>query len=91
MRVSYATATLLGYLVGYWTRSISSKRPYTPCASTTTMAKKNEGPGIQSAAGLIRYFDADEKNNIKIPPSAVLVFSGVVGVGVILMKIFWTF
>lgn len=55
------------------------------------MAKKSEGPGIQSAAGLIRYFDAEEKNNIKIPPAFVLVLAAIVGTAVILMRMFWTY
>lgn len=53
------------------------------------VAKKNQGPGIQSAAGLIRYFDSEEKNNIKIPPMAVMVFAAVVGVGVVAARIMW--
>ncbi len=55
------------------------------------MSKKSEGPGIQSAAGLIRYFDAEEKNNIKIAPAAVLILAVVVGVGVLLMRAFWEY
>jgi preprotein translocase subunit Sec61beta len=55
------------------------------------MAQKNKGPGIQSAAGLIRYFDAEEESAIKVPPVAVLVVGAIVGVGVILMRIFWEF
>lgn len=55
------------------------------------MAKKNQGPGIQSAAGLIRYFDSEEKNNFKIAPVAVLILAAVVGLGVIMMSIFWEY
>lgn len=55
------------------------------------MAKKNEGPGIQSAAGLIRYFDADEKTALKIPPSAVLILAGIVGIAVIAARALWEF
>lgn len=55
------------------------------------MAKKSQGPGIQSAAGLIRYFDSEEKDNIKIPPAAVLILSVVVGATVILMRAFWEY
>ena len=55
------------------------------------MAQKTKGPGIQSAAGLIRYFDAEEDTNLKVPPAAVLVFGIVIGVGVILMRVFWEF
>lgn len=55
------------------------------------MAKKNQGPGIQSAAGLIRYFDAEEKSAIKIPPVFVLILAAAVGLGVIMMSIFWEY
>jgi preprotein translocase subunit Sec61beta len=55
------------------------------------MAKTTKGPGIQSAAGLIRYFDAEEDTNIKMPPMFVIAFGIVVGVGVILMRVFWDF
>jgi len=32
------------------------------------MAKSKKGEGFHSAAGLIRYFDAEEKTSLKIPP-----------------------
>ena len=47
------------------------------------MAQKNKGPGIQSAAGLIRYFDAEEDSAFKISPVAVLIFAAIVGIVVI--------
>ena len=31
------------------------------------MAKQKKGEGFHSAAGLIRYFDAEEKTSLKIP------------------------
>ena len=55
------------------------------------MAKKSEGPGIQSAAGLIRYFDAEEKSSIKIPPVFVLFLAGAIGVAVVLARVFWEY
>ena len=55
------------------------------------MAKKTQGPGIQSAAGLIRYFDAEETSSVKIPPAALLIFAAVVGIGVILMSVLWEY
>lgn len=55
------------------------------------MAKKSQGPGIQSAAGLIRYFDAEEKSSVKVPPTFVLVLAAVVGVGVILLRVLWNY
>jgi preprotein translocase subunit Sec61beta len=53
------------------------------------VAKKNQGPGIQSAAGLIRYYDSEEESNVKVPPSVVLVFSAIVGIGAICLRVFW--
>ena len=32
------------------------------------MAKKSEGSGIQQAAGLIRYFDEESEESMKISP-----------------------
>ena len=37
------------------------------------MAKQKKGEGFHSAAGLIRYFDAEEKTALKIPPWLVAV------------------
>ena len=56
-----------------------------------TMAQKSKGPGIQSAAGLIRYFDAEEDTNLKVPPVFVLVFGILSGLAVIFARIFWEF
>ena len=53
------------------------------------MAQKQKGPGIQSAAGLIRYFDAEEDTAVKIPPSVILIISGLIGLAAILMRVFW--
>ena len=53
--------------------------------------KSSKGPGIQSAAGLIRYFDSEEESNVKVPPVAVIVFGALAGLAVILMRVFWNF
>jgi len=37
------------------------------------MAKDKKQEGFHSAAGLIRYFDAEEKTSLKIPPWFVAV------------------
>ena len=37
------------------------------------MSKQKKGEGFHSAAGLIRYFDAEEKTALKIPPWLVAV------------------
>jgi preprotein translocase subunit Sec61beta len=36
------------------------------------MAKEKKGAGFQSAAGLIRYFDAEDDMALKIPAWAVI-------------------
>ncbi len=53
------------------------------------MAKKNQGPGIQSAAGLIRYYDSEEESSVKISPMVVMVFSAIVGIGAVCLRVFW--
>jgi preprotein translocase subunit Sec61beta len=39
------------------------------------MAKQDKGAGFQQAAGLIRYFDAEEETALKIDPRFVMVAS----------------
>ena len=36
------------------------------------MAKQKKGEGFHSAAELIRYFDAEEKTSLRIPPWFVI-------------------
>jgi preprotein translocase subunit Sec61beta len=36
------------------------------------MPKQKKGEGFHSAAGLIRYFDAEEKTSLRIPPWFVI-------------------
>ncbi len=55
------------------------------------MAKQTKGPGIQSAAGLIRYYDAEETSSFKIPPMVVIIFGILAGLATILMRVFWEF
>lgn len=53
------------------------------------MAKEKKGEGFQSAAGLIRYFDAEEKTAFKIDKWAVIAMSVLTAVGVTLAKIYF--
>ena len=39
------------------------------------MPKEKKGEGFHSAAGLIRYFDAEEKTSLRIPPWFVIAIS----------------
>jgi preprotein translocase subunit Sec61beta len=49
------------------------------------MAKQKKGEGFHSAAGLIRYFDAEEKTSLRIPPwfVATMCVATIVGITII--------
>lgn len=51
------------------------------------MAKEKKGEGFHSAAGLIRYFDAEEKTAFKIDPKVVVIISLLLAVGITFLKI----
>lgn len=53
------------------------------------MAKEKKGEGFQSAAGLIRYFDAEEKTAFKIDPKVVVVLCVLLAVAVTTAKVLW--
>ncbi len=48
---------------------------------------KEKNPGFQQAAGLIRYFDAEEETAIHIDPRFVLVASFVTAVVVLVLNV----
>ena len=53
------------------------------------MAKEKKSEGFHAAAGLIRYFDAEEKTAFKIDPKIVIVLSILLVVGVTMIKVFF--
>ncbi len=53
------------------------------------MAKDKKGEGFHSAAGLIRYFDAEEKTSLKIPPWFVAVMCIATIVIITVVHIMW--
>lgn len=53
------------------------------------MAKKDKGEGFHSAAGLIRYFDAEEKTALKIDPRLILSMCAATAVIVTLAGYLW--
>ncbi|SEO04037.1 Preprotein translocase subunit Sec61beta [Halorientalis persicus] len=40
----------------------------------------NDGGGLMSSAGLVRYFDAEDNNAIRIDPKTVVAFGAFFGV-----------
>jgi preprotein translocase subunit Sec61beta len=47
----------------------------------------SEGSGLMSSAGLVRYFDAEDRNAITMDPRTVLAFGILFGVGVELLNV----
>jgi len=54
------------------------RNPFYPApAPLTRMAQEKrseKGQGFQAAAGLMRYFDAEDDRAVKIPPQGVMLF-----------------
>jgi preprotein translocase subunit Sec61beta len=46
----------------------------------------NDG-GLMSSAGLVRYFDAEDRNAIRLDPKTVVAFGMLFGVLVILLNV----
>ncbi|MDY6764735.1 MAG: preprotein translocase subunit Sec61beta [Halobacteria archaeon] len=44
------------------------------------MAKQDDSSGLMSSAGLVRYFDAEDKNAIRIDPKTIVAFSVALGI-----------
>lgn len=53
--------------------------------------KSSKGEGFQSAAGLMRYFDAEDDLAIKIPPKAVFLMcvltTAIVGLAAVAIRV----
>jgi preprotein translocase subunit Sec61beta len=64
-------------------------RPYHSLEERHHMAKEKKGEGFHSAAGLIRYFDAEEKTAFKISPTAVIILTLLTIVAIFAVKIMW--
>ena len=52
-------------------------------------SKSKKSEGFHSAAGLIRYFDAEEETALKIDPKFVIAFSIATVVVVEILKLVW--
>jgi len=42
--------------------------------------------GLMSSAGLVRYFDAEDRNAIQIDPRTVVAFGVLFGVGILVLN-----
>lgn len=53
------------------------------------MAKQQKNAGFQQAAGLIRYFDAEEETALHIDPRFVMVAAFVIAIGIAVLNTFY--
>ncbi|MFC7044466.1 preprotein translocase subunit Sec61beta [Halobacteriaceae archaeon GCM10025711] len=51
------------------------------------MSRSQDSGGLMSSAGLVRYFDAEDRNALKIDPKTVVAFGAFFGVLVILLNL----
>lgn len=49
------------------------------------MSGQNSG-GLMSSAGLVRYFDAEDRNAIRLDPKTIVAFGMLFGVGVLVLN-----
>jgi preprotein translocase subunit Sec61beta len=49
------------------------------------MAKKKEGNGLMSSAGLMRYYDSEE-TSLQIPPKTVVIIALAAGLSVLALN-----
>jgi preprotein translocase subunit Sec61beta len=61
------------------------KRLRTPSADVPVMSS-NDGGGLMSSAGLVRYFDAEDKNTIRFDPRSVVAFGVLLGAMILLLN-----
>ena len=51
------------------------------------MSSGQNSGGLMSSAGLVRYFDAEDQNAIRIDPKTVVAFSIAFGIMIMVMNI----
>ena len=47
-----------------------------------------DGSGLMSSAGLVRYFDAEDNNGLSLDPKTVVALSTLIGILVIFLNAF---
>jgi preprotein translocase subunit Sec61beta len=51
------------------------------------MSSGQNSGGLMSSAGLVRYFDAEDRNTIRLDPRSVVAFGLLFGVGVLVLNV----
>jgi preprotein translocase subunit Sec61beta len=50
------------------------------------MSSGQNSGGLMSSAGLVRYFDAEDRNAIRLDPKSIVAFGLLFGVGVLVLN-----
>jgi len=59
-----------------------------PAAAVPTVMSGSDGGGLMSSAGLVRYFDAEDRNAIRIDPRTIVAFGVLFGGLILLLNAF---
>ncbi len=51
------------------------------------MAQKGRERGLSSSAGLVTYYDTDDKKALHIKPAVVLIIAGAIGVAIYVLNL----
>jgi preprotein translocase subunit Sec61beta len=51
------------------------------------MSRGQDSGGLMSSAGLVRYFDAEDRNAIRIDPRTIVAFGIIFGLGVMILNV----
>ncbi|ADQ68301.1 preprotein translocase subunit Sec61beta [Halogeometricum borinquense] len=51
------------------------------------MSSGQNSGGLMSSAGLVRYFDAEDRNAIRLDPKSIVAFGLLFGVGVLVLNV----
>ncbi|MFB6091956.1 MAG: preprotein translocase subunit Sec61beta [Haloquadratum sp.] len=51
------------------------------------MSSGQNSGGLMSSAGLVRYFDAEDRNAIRIDPKTVFAFGFLFGIAVLILNV----
>jgi len=50
------------------------------------MSSDSSGGGLMSSAGLVRYFDAEDQNTIRINPTTIVAFGVLFGALILILN-----
>jgi preprotein translocase subunit Sec61beta len=51
------------------------------------MSQGDNSGGLMSSAGLVRYFDAEDRNAIRFDPKTIVAFGLLFGIGIIVLNL----